>query len=467
MTGGKGNYTLDIIDGSEIKFGSWVPQDSFHLKGNAKDVTRGFLATSYKLAYIMQEYLGCIPNRVLKDESQISIMKATGNRFTDWPDDARCLPDGFPCEVYFNGEYLGLYAWQLKKDRKNYSMNKKDYKTFFLDADNFGDFWLGDIPWTQFEIKNPKDLVCMDGSKYDGDSPKELIDSTSEHYDGSNKAHKGSAQTKAIIQSFSTKYLEVKALVEASTQESLAEAKTKFAEYFDVEACIFVYVFNSLMCNADSVNKNTLWGIYSNGKIVPMLWDLDAMYGEGWLGNIAGAPSAEIWNFYANSEWPLSLLWSLYEVEIRNTYIRLRQSNIISMDTWKSVVYDRWINCIGKGAYERDIERWPETPSYRKNLTNTDYWTEVGLTDSFNDNEVWKDNMTYSVGSTSILRLYPNYPIGIRYRAVQENIRICPVTAFYNGYPQVGGFYDSPKRMEKWMQTQMNLCDAFIGYSVN
>ena len=34
---GKGNYTLDLL--KDIKFGSWVPQDSFHLKGCANDAT--------------------------------------------------------------------------------------------------------------------------------------------------------------------------------------------------------------------------------------------------------------------------------------------------------------------------------------------------------------------------------------------------------------------------------------------
>ena len=32
--------------------------------------------------------------------------------------------------------------------------------------------WGGNIDWTRFEIRNPKDLYCMDGSKYDGDNPK-------------------------------------------------------------------------------------------------------------------------------------------------------------------------------------------------------------------------------------------------------------------------------------------------------
>lgn len=480
MTGGKGNYTLNIDDGSEIKFGSWVPQDSFHLKGNAKDVTRGYLATSYKLAYIMMEYMDAKPNRVLSKENKITEMCATGDRFSDWPDDARCLPDGFPVEVYLNGEYYGLFALQLKKHRKNYSMNKNDYTSFFIDADNLmpdgyqSGFWLGDIPWTEFEIKNPKELVCMDGSKYNGDFPKELIDNTSEFYDPSNKVHKGSATTKEIIKSFSTKFLEVKALVDANTDDSIAEAKTKFAEYFDLKSCIFVYIYNCLMKNADSIAKNTLWATYKNGKIAPMLWDLDGMYGQGWRGNSVISPSAYLWESdYATAAWPLSLLWRLYKTEIKETYINLRENGIISMDTWKEVVLNNWINRIGSGAYDRDIKRWPETPSYRKNFVNSEYWEEFDTVSNVDGIGIWNKDTSYNIGDKVAIDMMPESyaAIGSRgyviYKAVQSNVNVCPVTEFYTEFPTVGGVYDSPKRMKKWIQEQIRLCDSLIGYNNN
>ena len=83
-------------------------QDSFHLKGCAKDVTRGFLATSYKWAYKMMNYLDAKPNRaLLEDDSNITTTQSSGDRFTDWGDDARCISDGFPVEVYVNGPGSG------------------------------------------------------------------------------------------------------------------------------------------------------------------------------------------------------------------------------------------------------------------------------------------------------------------------------------------------------------------------
>ena len=358
-------------------------------------------------------------------------------------------------------------------------MKKSDYTSFFLDADSMistdrvHGFW-NDGPdalvpgsedrnwWMEFEIKNPKNLICMNGEPYDYDKGleyREPIDETSEFYDPSNNKHKGSKQTKDIIRAFSTKYLEVKSLIDAG---NIVQAKEKFNEYFDYNACMLVYIFNCLMGNSDSIGKNTLWGTYKNGKIAPFLWDLDAMYGLGWIGTSADSPKNYMWTFYGSFAWPLMLLYRLYYNEIKTTYAELRDNNIISIDTWKEIMYG-WINRVGHEAYERDIEKWPETPSYRKNYTNTEYWVE-----SSGATEEWNENTVYQQGDKVYL------PMSLReqlsgnrqsYEAVQASQGICPVTEFYNLFPRVGGYYDSPKRMEKWMIEQIRLCDIAMNYN--
>ena len=581
QTGGKGNYTLDLS--KDVKFGNWVPQDSFHLKGNAKDVVRGILPTSYKWAYLMQEYLGSKPNRVLIDESGITTTAATGERINDWPNDARCLPDGFPCELYVNGEYWGLYSWQLKKHRKNYSMDKKDYTSFFIDADSMmsDDYQHGiwnDGPdsspssgigtwWNGFDIKGPSGLVSMNGEEFDGDAPIELMGSDNVYqksftlnnvptgyaggnvvvsigsntytisttasmsaediidaivagnytnsryacykakasttaykavfkdldgrlnppeptlvstdispltfidkvesitYDNSNKAHKNSNITKGLIRTFSTRYLEVRALIVA---EDIEQAKVKFNEYFDYDACMLVYIYNCLMKNGDSIKKNTLWGMYKEGKIFPTLWDLDGMYGQGWVGDAASYPSAGLWSgAYATSEWPLKLFWTLYETEIKAVYSALRDAKKIDINTWHDIVFNQWVNRIGEEAYKRDIKKWPETPSYRENHTNTEYWRQIGWTSAPGSLPIWTEGTTYSQGTRVIIKSHPaaggGYVLWMMYDAIQTT-NTCPVTKFYTEFPVVGGFYDSPKRWQKWMEEQIKLCDVQNDY---
>jgi hypothetical protein len=98
---------------------------------------------------------------------------------------ARCFPDGFPVIVYQNGEFWGVNSWQLKKHRDNYMLSKKKATHIHLDGDmgttkgQTTAFWLynGNIDWTAYcsgaggiETRNPKNLYCIDGKKYDADS---------------------------------------------------------------------------------------------------------------------------------------------------------------------------------------------------------------------------------------------------------------------------------------------------------
>ena len=39
---------------------------------------------------------------------------------------ARCYPDGFPCVVYLNGAFYGIFSWQLKKHRDNMAMGRNE-----------------------------------------------------------------------------------------------------------------------------------------------------------------------------------------------------------------------------------------------------------------------------------------------------------------------------------------------------
>ena len=79
--------------------------------------------------------------------------------------------------LHFNGKKLGVYVFSLKKHRDNYAMSKKSSKQIILDGTlSASTLWNSHVDWTAFEIRNPKDLVDIDGNPYDGDNPKELSD---------------------------------------------------------------------------------------------------------------------------------------------------------------------------------------------------------------------------------------------------------------------------------------------------
>ena len=148
----KKNFSVDFCEDdwlgdttTDITIGHWVTQDSFHFKAYYNDFFRGTGAIGYKFFDL-----------IVSDHS--SYLARAG--FDDTG--ARCYPDGFPCVVYLNGEFQGVFAWQLKKNRKNMGQNKSTATHIHLDG-TLGNVVSGQtIDWTLFEVRNPKTLYCTD-----------------------------------------------------------------------------------------------------------------------------------------------------------------------------------------------------------------------------------------------------------------------------------------------------------------
>lgn len=192
----KKNYTFDFFNDAEhldaftIKFGDWVSMDSYYFQGWYSDAFRGIDIIEYKLYQQIISTRGCLKDKPYKYHI-LKNLSSSGNEDSkelenNFEKNALCTPMGFPVVMYLNDEFWGIYTIMLKKNRANFRMNKKDYNAVMLDLDN-GDIVNGIKNWASFEIRNPKTLICMDGTKYDGDNPKELIDESSEKYNSSNK----------------------------------------------------------------------------------------------------------------------------------------------------------------------------------------------------------------------------------------------------------------------------------------
>jgi len=195
----KPNYKFDLFaddwggDEFVIQFGDWVPQDSFHLKAFYTDFlcgraivvyqwwqeickTRGPMAdTAWKQAMLdMDEVPINMP--ALGAEEDVELRLDTG---------AKCVPDGFPCIVYINDQFHGIFSWQLKKHKDNYHLKKNNAKNIQIDGfSNPQNIWMGNIVWRVEELRYPKDLFCEDGTIYDGDlNMNEIMGTDSPLYD--------------------------------------------------------------------------------------------------------------------------------------------------------------------------------------------------------------------------------------------------------------------------------------------
>lgn len=160
----KKNFATDFCEDdwlgkntTNINIGNWVTQDAFHFKAYYTDYFRGVATIGYKLF-----------DDIVADHD--SYLERAGLEKFD--SKARCYPDGFPCIVYLNGDFYGIFAWQLKKHRKNTNQTKDDANHIHLDGNlSNTTLWRGTVDWSQFEIRNPKSLRCtttitVSGYKY-------------------------------------------------------------------------------------------------------------------------------------------------------------------------------------------------------------------------------------------------------------------------------------------------------------
>ena len=191
----KKNVAIDLCDdewiGDEtpkVRIGEWVPQDSFHMKAYYTDFFRGVGAVSYKLYDQIVRTRGNMYDRpwkkALVEMNKISFTtKSLGNPhvgdYTLLTDTgARCFPDGFPCAVYLNSKFYGIFSFQLKKHRDNYHLDKSVAENIHLDGViNWDTLWNGTISWGEddngFEIRNTKNINAIGGNKYDADIKQE------------------------------------------------------------------------------------------------------------------------------------------------------------------------------------------------------------------------------------------------------------------------------------------------------
>ena len=170
----KKNIAFDFFDSEAggdafaIKFGDWVPQDSFHLKAYMVDFFKGLSVVSYKLAEQVAKTRPYLEDTIWKRGLYKDMTFTPSIYTTEQIDDmnlrldngAKCQPAGFPVIVYQNGVFHGVFAWMIKKHRDNYLMNKSNPNHIHLDGQYYTHkLFNGDLDWSTFEVRNPKNLV--------------------------------------------------------------------------------------------------------------------------------------------------------------------------------------------------------------------------------------------------------------------------------------------------------------------
>jgi hypothetical protein len=507
----KKNVAIDLCDdewiGDEtpkVRIGNWVSQDSFHMKAYYTDFFRGVGAVSYKLYDQIVRTRGNMYDRpwkkALLDMSKIeTTTKSLGNPYvgdyellTDTG--ARCFPDGFPVAVYLNGEFYGIFSFQLKKHRDNYHMDKSTAEHVHLDGTiNYNILWNGNIVWgtgdNGFEVRNPKNLYAIGGNKYDADIKQEEIAGEDEVNtwiaagqlpDGTaislkiKKNLQMTAKVKKYIQDFANTINTIKnaaSTYESSskTEEDLKAFKAVFEKYYDAENLIDYIIVSDLIKNSDGFSKNWQWFTYDGIKWWVGLYDCDMSFGGHFKGN-------QITNVLSNhlntsTSMPNGYIAKYYTTELNARYKYLADKGIVSADNIFSLLQD-WCMRIGTDFFKEEYKKWADSPCIADSIVRSEYWEPV-----FDDNgnyqtatsETFNATQAYNVGD--IVSFGINDSMGyFKYKCIKATIALSANTPHtVSAYSPISEFKhcDNIYRVQKWIEQNTANMDKVYSYTRN
>lgn len=399
----KKNFAADFCndewvgdDTFSIRIGAWVAQDSFHFKAYyAPDVFKGACPVSYKFMDEIVKTRGIINDRqwkrcLLPTEETIGVNPTNlenASIKTLLDDGARGFPDGFPCVVYLNDSFYGIFSWQLKKHRDNMHQDKGNASHIHLDGNiSYQTITLadGNLDWDiingktpvgsdnnkdGIEIRNPKSLICIDGSKYDGDNNrKELIDEESPSYDSTNKNHLNSAKVKTSLIKFSTYIPNLKRAESEGKSES--EIKNMIMQYFETDSIIDYIIFSDVVNNRDGFRKNWQWVSYDGNKFGVEVYDTDQILGSSGEGIISGHLGNTL-------DLPTGWIIKYMSKELESRYKVLRDEDIISVKNIINLL-SNWCSRIGIENYKKEYNKW-ENSNVNDNIYRVSLWLDKNI----------------------------------------------------------------------------------------
>lgn len=481
----KKNFSIEFCEDdwigdstSNLRFGNWVTQDGFHLKAFYSDYFKGGISIgAYKL------YAD-----VIADHN--TFQERAGLR--NWSSRATCFPDAFPCVLYFNGSFYGVYAWQLKKHRKNMSMDKDNSTHIHLSGTLSNEtLFKGTIKWESIEVRNPKSLVSISPDSFssvskdtteletaepheseivDSESPDsvssvstdlgnglsiydegtELLDETHSSYNPNNAAHVLTAQVKKNIQKFSSYYDDLKLLEKNYTPLQMRE---EIAKRYDVVSCIDYVVFSYVSSNYDGFRKNWQWFTYDGIKWFVAPYDLDGTLGNVYHSNFVFSPE---WSFNGTDHkmttfiksGPIVWFYKYYFEEIKSRYAELRDKGVFEADHIFSYVKDWYYRVGGSDVYELEYKKWTKSLCNSKTIIN-DNWTTTDDWGDYYKLENYSSEKTYNEGDRCI-----------------DGYRVWIATATTTGvkpYKKLG-YTDSLPRVYNWLVRRLELEDDYLNY---
>ena len=325
MSYAKKNFTVTMYsdEARETKlkkdFKGWGAQSKFCLKANYVDTTHTRNLSGARIAYDM---VASRPDSEFKQQ----LLQCPRNGAVD----------GFPIKLYFNGEFYGIYTWNIPKDGWMFNMDEGNVNHMVLCAEKNND------------STNISDdiLRCEFRKEWDGT-------------DGNSWSIEFGTYSDTLKNSFNR----CVNFVMTATDEQF---KTNIGQYFDLYSLLDYYCFSYFTAHIDGLAKNMLMATYDGVIWGATLYDMDSIYGADWQGTQFKATNIQCPEQYQDTN---SLLWqrieSCFSAELYASYLELRQDALSLSNIIKHVeeIYD----VIPDRVLADEKAKWTSLPAINTN----------------------------------------------------------------------------------------------------
>lgn len=332
----KKNYTIKLFTDNtkstklKLNMKNWGKQNKFCLKANYVDSLHNRNITGARIAYDM-----------IKSRSDFSSLP------TELQEAPRCgVIDGFPIKVYMNGELMGLYTWNIPKDKWCSNMNEDNPNHAFLMAEKNNNGSATDNLTLACEFRANATIFA---------------DTSTAQYPAYDWVVEGPGDdvSAEIRTSFNS-------LINCVKNTDDATFKATIGNYLDLTSAFDYYSFAYLACHHDGLGKNLGMATYDGIKWFCILYDMDSIFGakidgSGFLETNRKCPEQ-----YQETN---SLLWERIEkcfgAELYARYKELRQGalSLGNIFTHAEEIYD----IIPDRLYTEDRAKWTSLPSVNTN----------------------------------------------------------------------------------------------------
>lgn len=297
----KKNYTLKFFEDesfeNKLKIDvGWGPQNKYCMKANWIDRTQARNVVTARLAARMQ---------------------AKYNLLSQAPNHG--LIDGFPVEIFNNGEFLGLYTFNIPKDDWQFGMDSDNPNHIVI----CGEGW---DPANLFEDKPDFETWAVEV----GEESDETLEKMNRLFD----------------------------FVMNSSDEDF---KAHFEEYLNLDSALNYYVMADLAYLKDNLGKNMLIATYDGMIWYLSLYDLDSSWGTSFDGQSLFEYESTGMDMASNKLF--RRMEQAFPGELAQRYFELRKDIISNQSIMTE--FESFRKEIPEGSFEKEAFRWSPHPNFK------------------------------------------------------------------------------------------------------